>query len=101
MKKILFTLLFLPVISFCQDSSDDYNEIISEIKKTVKDDKKKNKVHRLEVGLNGGLNFAEITQDAINNDFNLDDKLGSLYGGTIVYNFNRFFEMRNNTLLNF
>ena len=69
MKKIIFTLLFLPVIVFCQDSFNDYNEIINEIKINVKDDKKKNKVHRLEVGLNGGLNFAEITQDVINNDF--------------------------------
>ena len=90
MKKIIFTLLFLPFIGYCQDSFKDYNEIINEIKKNVKDDKKKNKVHRLQVGLNGGLNFAEITQDVINNDFTLDDKLGTLYGGTLVYNFNRF-----------
>ena len=90
MKKIIYVLLFLPVIDFCQDNFNDYNEIINELKTTVKDDKKKNKVHRLEVGLNGGLNFAEIAQDVTNNDFTLDDKLGALYGGTIVYNFNRF-----------
>jgi|TARA_B100001094_G_C18028137_1_gene718679 hypothetical protein len=90
MKKIIYVLLFLPVIGFCQDNFNDYNEIINELKTTVKDDKKKNKVHRLEVGLNGGLNFAEIAQDVTNNDFTLDDKLGALYGGTIVYNFNRF-----------
>ena len=90
MKKIIITLLFLPVIVFCQDNFNDYNEIINEIKINNKDDKKKNKVHRLEVGLNGGLNFAEITQDVINNDFTLDDKLGTLYGGTLIYNFNRF-----------
>ena len=90
MKKIIYILLFLPILGFCQDNFTDYNEIIQEIQLTKKDDKKKNKVHRLEVGLNGGLNFAEIAQDVTNNDFTLDNKLGGLYGGTIVYNFNRF-----------
>ena len=90
MKKFIYAFLFLPVIGLCQDNFNNYNEIINELKTNVKDDKKKNKVHRIEVGLNGGLNFAEIAQDVTNNDFSLDNKLGALYGGTIVYNFNRF-----------
>ena len=92
MKKIIYILLFLPIVGFCQDNFIDYNEIIKELKLTSKDDKKKSKVHRLEIGLNGGLNIANLSDfkpsDGI--DFENANKLGNLYGGTIVYNFNRF-----------
>ena len=43
MKKIIYVLLFLQVIGFCQDNFNDYNEIINELKTTVKDDKKRTK----------------------------------------------------------
>ena len=92
MKKIIYVFLFLPIIGFCQDNFNDYNEIINELKINVKDDKKKNKVHRLEVGLNGGLNIANLRDFNPKDGVNFDNasKLGNLYGGTIVYNFNRF-----------
>ncbi len=53
---------------------------------------RKNKVHRLQVGLNGGLNIANLRDFKSVNGVNFDNasKLGNLYGGTIVYNFNRF-----------
>lgn len=92
MKKFIYAFLFLPVIGFCQDNFNDYNEIINELKTIVKDDKKKNKVHRLEIGLNGGLNIANLRDlnPADGVTFNNANKLGNLYGGTLVYNFNKF-----------
>jgi hypothetical protein len=94
MKKIKLLLFLLPIISFGQDNFNDYNQIIKEIELSTakKDDKKKKKVHRLEIGLNGGVNFAEIAQIPKNGiePQDLSNKLGALYGGTIVYNFNRF-----------
>ncbi len=61
MKKIIYLFILLPIIGFCQDNFTDYNKIISEIKILKGDDnKKKNKVHRLEIGLNGGFNFANL-----------------------------------------
>ena len=94
MKKIIYLFILLPIIGFCQDNYTDYNQIISEIKllKGDDDNDKKKKVHRLEIGLNGGVNFAEISQiprEGIEK-LDLNNKLGALYGGTIVYNFNRF-----------
>lgn len=103
MKKIKLLLLLLPIISFGQDNFNDYNQIIKEIELSTakKDDKKKKKVHRLEIGLNGGVNIANIVDPNTYNSMNsikngdgslvdLGKKLGALYGGTIVYNFNRF-----------
>ena len=92
MKKIIYLFTLLPIIGFCQDNYTDYNKIISEIKILKGDDDKDKdkKVHRFEIGLNGGLNFAEISQNVINQDYTLNSKLGSLYGGTLIYNFNRF-----------
>lgn len=103
MKKIKLLLFLLPIISFGQDNFNDYNQIIKEIELSTakKDDKKKKKVHRLEIGLNGGVNIANITDPSSYNSLNsitnddgtlvdLGKKLGALYGGTIVYNFNRF-----------
>ena len=104
MKKIKLLLFLLPIISFGQDNFNDYNQIIKEIElsSAKKDDKKKKKVHRLEIGLNGGVNIANIVDPNTYNSMNsikngdgtlvdLGKKLGALYGGTIVYNFNRFF----------
>ena len=92
MKKIIYLFTLLPIIGFCQDNYTDYNKIISEIKILKGDDDKDKdkKVHRIEVGLNGGLNFAEISQNVLNQDYTLNSKLGTLYGGTLIYNFNRF-----------
>ena len=91
MKKIIYLFTLLPIMGFCQENYTDYNKIISEIKLLKGDDeKKKKKVHRIEIGLNGGLNFAEIKLENGIDDLDLSDKLGSLYGGTLVYNFNRF-----------
>lgn len=95
MKKIIYLFILLPIIGFCQDNFTDYNKIISEIKILKGDDnKKKNKVHRLEIGLNGGFNFANLRDfdpaQGIDIGSITNDKLGALYGGTIVYNFNRF-----------
>tara|TARA_X000000950_G_C13698696_1_gene571233 strand:+ start:69 stop:851 length:783 start_codon:yes stop_codon:yes gene_type:complete len=92
MKKIILFILLIPFVGFSQDHFTDYNLLIDEMKllKDDDDDKKKKKVHRLEVGLNGGINFAEIKLENGIDNINLSDKLGSLYGGTIVYNFNRF-----------
>ena len=94
MKKIIFLLILLPIVGFSQENYTDYNKIINEIKLLKGDDDKdkKKKVHRLEIGLNGGVNFAEISQiprEGIEK-LDLNNKLGALYGGTLVYNFNRF-----------
>ena len=58
MKKIIYLFTLLPIMGFCQDNYTDYNKIISEIKLLKgDDDKEKKKVHRIEIGLNGGLKF--------------------------------------------
>ncbi len=97
MKKIIYLFILLPIIGFCQENYTDYNKIINDIKLSEesddKDKKDKNsKVHRLQVGLNGGLNIANLRDlesvDGIN--FDNANKFGSLYGGTLIYNFNRF-----------
>ena len=94
MKKIIYLFIVLPIIGFCQDNYTDYNQIISEIKllKGDDDNDKKKKVHRLEIGLNGGVNLANLRGLELNEgvDLELAKKLGTLYGGTLVYNFNRF-----------
>jgi len=92
MKKIIYLFTLLPIIGICQDNYSDYNKIISEIKILKGDDDKDKdkKIHRIEIGLNGGLNFAEISQNVLNQDYTLNSKLGTLYGGTLIYNFNRF-----------
>ena len=96
MKKIIYLFTLLPIMGFCQENYTDYNKIISEIKLLKGDDDKdkKKKVHRLEIGLNGGFNFANLRDfdpaQGINIEGITNDKLGALYGGTIVYNFNRF-----------
>ena len=82
MKKIKLLLFLLPIISFGQDNFNDYNQIIKEIELSTakKDDKKKKKVHRLEIGLNGGVNFAEIAQIPKNGiePQDLSNKLGAI-----------------------
>ena len=97
MKKIIYLLILLPVIGFCQENYTDYNKIISEIKLLEEDDDndkkdKKNKVHRLQVGLNGGINIANLRDIEFSDGVSFENanKLGNLYGGTLVYNFNRF-----------
>lgn len=97
MKKIIYLLILLPVIGFCQENYTDYNKIISEIKLLEEDDDndkkdKKNKVHRLQVGLNGGLNIANLRDIEFSDGVSFENanKLGNLYGGTLIYNFNRF-----------
>ena len=96
MKKIIFLLTLLPFTGFCQDNYIDYNKIINEIKllKGDNDKEKKEKVHRLEVGLNGGVNIANLIDVDLNSGLDISEiagnKLGALYGGTLIYNFNRF-----------
>ena len=96
MKKIIFLLTLLPFTGFCQDNYIDYNKIINEIKLLKGDDdkEKKEKVHRLEVGLNGGVNIANLIDVDLNSGLDISEiagnKLGALYGGTLIYNFNRF-----------
>ena len=97
MKKIIYLLILLPVIGFCQENYTDYNKIISEIKLLEEDDDndkkdKKNKVHRLQVGLNGGINIANLRDIEFSDGVSFENanKLGNLYGGTLIYNFNRF-----------
>ena len=96
MKKIIYLFILLPIIGFCQDNYTDYNQIISEIKllKGDDDNDKKKKVHRLEVGLNAGLNIANLRDVDVSSGIDIskiaNNKLGTLYGGTLVYNFNRF-----------
>ena len=97
MKKIIYLLILLPVIGFCQENYIDYNKIISEIKLLEEDDDndkkdKKNKVHRLQVGLNGGINIANLRDIEFSDGVSFENanKFGNLYGGTLIYNFNRF-----------
>ena len=95
MKKIILFILLIPFVGFNQDHFTDYNNLINEIKLLKgddDDDKKKKKVHRFEIGLNGGVNIANLKDIDFSDgtSFNDASKLGNLYGGTIIYNFNRF-----------
>ena len=96
MKKIIYLFTLLPIMGFCQENYTDYNKIISEIKLLKGDDdkEKKKKVHRIEIGLNGGLNIANLRDVDVSSGIDIaniaNNKLGTLYGGTLVYNFNRF-----------
>ena len=98
MKKIIYLFLLVPIIGFCQDQFIDYNKIINEIKLLEDDDEnkkdKKGKVHRFEIGLNGGVNVANLRDVDLSSGLDISEiagnKLGALYGGTFVYNFNRF-----------
>ena len=98
MKKIIYLFLLVPITGFCQDQFIDYNKIINEIKLLKDDDEnkkdKKGKVHRFEIGLNGGVNVANLRDVDLSSGLDISEiagnKLGALYGGTLVYNFNRF-----------
>ena len=96
MKKILYLFILLPIMGFCQENYTDYNKIINEIKLLKGDDDKdkKKKVHRIEIGLNGGINIANLRDVDVSSGIDISEiasnKLGTLYGGTFVYNFNRF-----------
>ena len=95
MKKIILFILLIPFVGFSQDHFTDYNLLIDEmklLKGNDDDDKKKKKVHRFEIGLNGGVNIANLKDIDFRDgtSFNDASKLGNLYGGTIIYNFNRF-----------
>ena len=76
MKRFILLLIFLPSVIIAQE------EDIPKIKP---------KIYKWDIGLNGGVNFTNVTGlDSINSV----NKFGRLYGITITYHFNRIFSLK-------
>ena len=76
MKKFILLLIFLPSVIIAQE------EDIPKIKP---------KIYKWDIGINGGVNFTNVTGlDSINSV----NKFGRLYGITITYHFNRIFSLK-------
>ena len=76
MKRFILLLIFLPSVITAQE------EDIPKIKP---------KIYKWDFGLNGGVNFTNVTGlDSINSV----NKFGRLYGITITYHFNRIFSLK-------
>ena len=78
MKKLLIALFMLPMSLFAQE--EDKNIQLG----------KKDGFYRWEIGLNGGVNFSGVSGLADSTAGDLIKRAGRLYGGTVVYHFNRF-----------
>ena len=76
MKRFILLLIFLPSVIIAQE------EDIPKIKP---------KIYKWDIGLNGGVNFTNVTGlDSVNSV----NKFGRLYGITITYHFNRIFSLK-------
>ena len=76
MKRFILLLIFLPSVIIAQE------EDIPKIKP---------KIYKWDIGLNGGVNFTNVTGlDSINSV----NKFGRLYGITITHHFNRIFSLK-------
>lgn len=78
MKKLLLALLLIPASLLAQD--DDNTLQLGD----------KDGFHRWEIGLNGGVNLSGVAGLADTTAGSLIKRAGRLYGGTVVYHFNKF-----------
>jgi hypothetical protein len=77
MKKLLLALFILPISLFAQE--DETIQLGN-----------KDGFYRWEIGLNGGVNFSGVSGLADSTAGSLIKRAGRLYGGTVVYHFNKF-----------
>ena len=76
MKRFILLLIFLPSVIIAQEEDSP---------------KIKPKIYKWDIGINGGVNFTNVTGlDSINSV----NKFGRLYGITITYHFNRIFSLK-------
>ena len=78
MKNLLLILAIIPLVTFSQLDN--------------KDKKSKNNFYKWDIGINGGVNVNNPISDSAN--LNNLNAIGTLYGLTLVYHFNRFFAFK-------